>query len=111
MAKPFANSGDPDQMPHSAASDLGLHSLPITLLGVSRLQWVKFTVQLHRAFTLLGPLVKWYSTITYWFQGKYTFADGLRYEEENWEYCDGYDRRFYTEIQGGLQPAGKQAYY
>ena len=40
------------------------------------------------------------------FQGKYTFADGLRYEEENWEYCDGYDRRFYTEIQGGLQPAG-----
>ena len=27
-------------MPHSAASDLGLHCLPITLLGVSRLQWV-----------------------------------------------------------------------
>ena len=41
------------------------------------------------------------------FQGKYTFADGLRYEEENWEYCDGYDRRFYTETQSGLQPAGK----
>ena len=38
MAKLFANSGDPDQMPHSAASDLGLHCLPITLLGVSRLQ-------------------------------------------------------------------------
>ena len=37
----FANSGDPDQMPHSAASDLGLHCLPISLLGVSRLQWVK----------------------------------------------------------------------
>ena len=37
----FANSGDPDQMPHVAASDLGLHCLPITLLGVSRLQWVK----------------------------------------------------------------------
>ena len=37
----FANSGDPDQMPHSAASDLGLHYLPITFLGVSRLQWVK----------------------------------------------------------------------
>ena len=35
--------GDPDQMPHSAASYLGLHSLslPVTLLGVSRLQWVK----------------------------------------------------------------------
>ena len=37
----FANSCDPDQMLHSAASDLGLHCLPITLLGVSRLQWVK----------------------------------------------------------------------
>ena len=38
MAKPFANSGDPDQMLHSAASDLGLLCLPITLLGVFRLQ-------------------------------------------------------------------------
>ena len=36
----FANSADPD---HSAASDLGLHCLSITLLGVSRLQWVKGT--------------------------------------------------------------------
>ena len=27
-------------MPGSAVSDLGLHCLPITLLGVSRLQWV-----------------------------------------------------------------------
>ena len=33
MAKLFANSGDPDQTPRSAASDLGLHFLPITLLG------------------------------------------------------------------------------
>ena len=40
MAKLFANSGDPDQTPRSAASDLGLHCLPITLLWVSRLQWV-----------------------------------------------------------------------
>ena len=40
MVNLFASSGDPDQMPHSAASDLGLHCLPITLLGVSRLQWV-----------------------------------------------------------------------
>ena len=30
----------PDQMPHYAASDLGLYSLPITRLGVSSLQWV-----------------------------------------------------------------------
>ena len=42
MAKQYANSGDPDQMPHSAASDLGLHCLPIILLRVSLLQWVKF---------------------------------------------------------------------
>ena len=37
MVKLFANSEDPDQMPHSAASDLGLHFLPLTLLGISRL--------------------------------------------------------------------------
>ena len=43
MVELFANSGDPDQTLRSAASDLGLglHCLPITLLGVSRLQWVK----------------------------------------------------------------------
>ena len=33
MAKVFANSADPDQTPHSVASDLGLHSLLITLLA------------------------------------------------------------------------------
>ena len=32
MAKIFANSGDQDQTPRSAASDLGLHCLPVTLL-------------------------------------------------------------------------------
>ena len=32
MAKLFANSGDPDQTPRSAASDLGLHCFPMTLL-------------------------------------------------------------------------------
>ena len=41
MVKLFANSGDSDQMPHSAASDLGLHCFPSTLLGVTRIQWVK----------------------------------------------------------------------
>ena len=35
MAKLFTNSGDPDQMLHFATSDLGLHCLSITLLGVS----------------------------------------------------------------------------
>ena len=41
MAKLFANSGDPDKTPHSAASVLGLHFLPNTLLGVCKLQSVK----------------------------------------------------------------------
>ena len=40
MTKLFANNGEPDQM-RSVASDLGLHCFPITLLQVSRLQWVK----------------------------------------------------------------------
>ena len=34
MVELFASSGDLDQMSHSAASDLGLHCLPFTLLGV-----------------------------------------------------------------------------
>ena len=41
MDKLLANSEDPVQMWHSAVSDLGLHCLPVTLLGVSWLQWVK----------------------------------------------------------------------
>ena len=47
MFELFANSGNPDQAPHSVASDLGLHCLPITLLGVFRLQWVKIKFILH----------------------------------------------------------------
>ena len=41
MAEVFANSEDPDQTPCLAASDLGLHCLPVAFLGVSQLQWVK----------------------------------------------------------------------
>ena len=41
MVELFANSGEPDQTPRSVASDLGLHCLPVTHLGVSRQQWVK----------------------------------------------------------------------
>ena len=33
MAKLFANSGDPDQTRHSAASDLGLHCLQLPFYG------------------------------------------------------------------------------
>ncbi|XP_070781198.1 MORN repeat-containing protein 5 [Enoplosus armatus] len=40
-------------------------------------------------------------------QGSFTFADGLQYQEEDWDYCDGYDRRFYRERCSGLRPAGE----
>ena len=48
MDKLFANSEDPDQTPRSAASDLGLHCLPITLLRVSRLHWVRDTLDMFK---------------------------------------------------------------
>ena len=48
MVELFANSGDPDQTPRSAASDLGLHFLQVTRLGVSSLQWVKGLSLLER---------------------------------------------------------------
>ena len=38
MVELFANSENLDQMPHSAAPDLGQHCLPVTLLMVSRLK-------------------------------------------------------------------------
>ena len=36
-----ANSGDPDQKPHSVASDLGLHCLPMSHKKDARHIWVK----------------------------------------------------------------------
>ena len=47
MVELFANSGDPDQMLWSATSDLGLHCLPVTHLGVSSLQWVNSSGDLN----------------------------------------------------------------
>ena len=44
MVELFANSGDPDQTPHSAASDLGLHCLPITHLGSPDYNGLKYNV-------------------------------------------------------------------
>ena len=35
-----ANSVDPDQTPRSAASDLGLHCLPVSLLWEGRRKWL-----------------------------------------------------------------------
>mmetsp|Transcript_47115 Transcript_47115/g.143170 ORF Transcript_47115/g.143170 Transcript_47115/m.143170 type:complete len:186 (-) Transcript_47115:166-723(-) len=40
-------------------------------------------------------------------EGCYVFNDGLLYEDRNWQYLSQGDRRFYTEVLEGLQPAGK----
>ena len=53
MVELFANIGDPDQMLHSATSDLGLHCCKLPFLGVSRLQWVKITTAEDQTFTFL----------------------------------------------------------
>lgn len=43
----------------------------------------------------------------YLLQGYFEFADGLRFEMENWNYCDGdSDRVFKSEDENGLKPAG-----
>ena len=34
------------------------------------------------------------------------FKEGLEYSVDNWNYCNGIDRRFYSEVCHGLQPAG-----
>lgn len=39
-------------------------------------------------------------------KGSFTFADGLQYQEKDWDYCNGFDRRFYSERCNGLRPAG-----
>ena len=41
MSELKANSVGPDQMPRSAASELGLHCLPMSLLWNARRKWVK----------------------------------------------------------------------
>ena len=41
ISVPNAISVDPDQMPHSAASDLGLHCLSVSLFWDARHKWVK----------------------------------------------------------------------
>ena len=53
MAEVCASSENLDQTPRSAASDLGLHGLPSTLLGVSRLQWVKMFLFLIAKLAIL----------------------------------------------------------
>ena len=46
MVELFANSGDLDQMLHSAARDLGLHCLSVTILGVSDYNGLKCLAKL-----------------------------------------------------------------
>ena len=48
-----ANSVDPDQMPHSAASDLGLHCLPVSHSWDTRLNGF-MTVTITVLFYMTG---------------------------------------------------------
>ena len=40
LERSVTNSGDPDQKPHNAASDLGLHCLLMSHKNEARLKWV-----------------------------------------------------------------------
>ncbi|XP_074546971.1 MORN repeat-containing protein 5 [Halichoeres trimaculatus] len=40
-------------------------------------------------------------------QVTYFFADGLQYQETDWDYCTLNDRRFYSERCNGLRPSGE----
>ena len=46
MSEFNANSVDTDQTSHSAASDLGLYCLPMSLLWDPRLKWVNVQIQI-----------------------------------------------------------------
>ena len=65
MAKLFADSGDPDQTPRSAASELGLHCLPFTLLRVSRLQWVSYAERVTFIYHVFCFILAWYLCFSY----------------------------------------------
>ena len=52
-----ANSVDPDQTPRSAASDLGLHCLPMSLLLDARLKLVKM---IYLTYCRLNRLLQHY---------------------------------------------------
>ena len=45
------NSVDPVQTPQFAASDLGLHGLPMSLLWDARHEWVKLCLGKYRILT------------------------------------------------------------
>ena len=55
-----ANCVDPDQTPRSAASDLGLHYLPMSLLWDARLTWVNYTpLSFHVSFDKRSYLLRY----------------------------------------------------
>ena len=90
MTKLFVNGGVPDQRPHSVASDLGLHCLPVTLLGICSLIWVKGWTKIQtktRSDSLITN--NWIPTMEneilsypyYWVMGLYnTFVISLWYK-------------------------------
>ena len=55
----LANSGDPDQTPHSVASDLGLHYLPMSHKKDARHIWVKMQsfCLFHKGCRNLGSIL------------------------------------------------------
>ena len=58
MSELNTNSVDPDQLPHSAASDLGLYCLPMSLLWDARHKSVKGLGSLSHLFhSFLSPSV------------------------------------------------------
>ena len=68
MAKLFVNPGDTDQMPHSVASGLGLHCLPVALLGVSRQKWAKYLDTLTLYHIHFNLFITWFIITRFWIQ-------------------------------------------
>ena len=73
MVEQFANSGEPDH----AASDRGLPCLPVTLLGVSGLQWVKELDTASKKITLMKIFVKYLSPFSLGVEGTNLKGDNL----------------------------------
>ena len=75
-----ANSVDPDQTPRSAASDLGLYCLLMSLLWDARLKWVQWLhLQWLTHFSLGPKRGKWpiVQTQIRFFSGAPLFANSL----------------------------------
>ena len=69
LSNVIANNVDPDQMPHSAASDLVLHCLPMSLLWDAWHIWVKVPItynssRSHSVIFSLRPFT-WKSSLIY----------------------------------------------